>query len=272
MKITPKSYSKDDTCFVCAEIADTNEHVIPKWLQHRFDLWDEMLVIPNGTSIPYRALTIPMCKRCNSEVFSPLEKRIENGLCSDSDIWKWANKIHYGLCYKEKFLAWDRKNPERKIAEVITSNDPLEIERSFLYSVSGNFTTTPDPFGSVFQFKFSSQQRFIFTHFFESTSLCINIGNIGYVVFLKDGQTLKKNSGTAQMHANLVAQGRVEAMLFFYANCVENFARQKLGFNIILSKGHIVKLGSTKVHSEEPFNKERFRMICSHLGLNWIEE
>lgn len=264
--------TNNDTCFVCTDPAETVEHVIPKWLQHRFNLWDEMLTIPNGTDIPYRMLTIPMCHVCNSEIFAPLEKRIENNSCSESDIWKWANKIHYGLCFKERFLAWDRKNPIKKISEVITSHDPLGLERSFLYSVSNKFKTNPDPFGSVFCFRFRSTQRFVFAHLLDSSSICIGLGDVGYVVFIRDGQTLRSHAQTVRHQKELEAKGRVEDMLFFYANSVENFTRQKMGHDIILSDKWLIKAGTTKIHSEEPFDKERFRLICAQLGLHWVEE
>ena len=48
-------------CFLCGEELDngedTKEHVIPKWLLHKFDLWDKTLVLLNRTRISYRYLT-----------------------------------------------------------------------------------------------------------------------------------------------------------------------------------------------------------------------
>jgi hypothetical protein len=48
-----------DTCFVCGGKATTVEHVIPSWLQRRFNLWNQHLVLPNGSAIPYRQLRVP---------------------------------------------------------------------------------------------------------------------------------------------------------------------------------------------------------------------
>ena len=54
-----------NTCFLCrCELTRqnrTDEHVIPKWVQRRFDLWNETLEMLNGTTIPYRQLIIPCC-------------------------------------------------------------------------------------------------------------------------------------------------------------------------------------------------------------------
>jgi hypothetical protein len=37
----------------------TEEHVIPRWVQERFDLWDQKLTLLDGTEIPYRLLFHP---------------------------------------------------------------------------------------------------------------------------------------------------------------------------------------------------------------------
>src|SRR6516162_8370931 len=64
-------------CFLCAHHFDethiTSEHVIPKWLQRRFDLWNQKLILLNRTNIPYRALTVPCCEECNSYRLQPIE-------------------------------------------------------------------------------------------------------------------------------------------------------------------------------------------------------
>ena len=49
------------------------EHIIPRWMQRRFDLFNETLTLINGTRIPYRQLTIPCCESCN------------NGFCATSE-------------------------------------------------------------------------------------------------------------------------------------------------------------------------------------------
>jgi hypothetical protein len=100
-----------DTCFICAQPATTAEHVIPRWLQQRFDLYGQRLELPNHTTIPYSQLTIPACARCNTGIYGPLEERVSRNAASLSDLWKWANKVHYGLAFKDRFLEWDRRNP-----------------------------------------------------------------------------------------------------------------------------------------------------------------
>jgi len=269
--LIPKPKENIKTCFICGREAVSVEHVFPKWLQHRYNLWDQKIVIPNGTSIQYRKLIVPSCKKCNSEVYGLLEKKVSSGNASKSDIWKWANKIHYALCYKDRFFEWDRKNPKYKIGDVIKSNDPLEKDRHFLHCVSGDFKTSPDPFGSVFKFSFDKKVNFAFAHILQNTSLSITLGEVGYVIFITDGQALKNESGMNQLYKSLPIPHRREDMLFFHAQCIEMITRHSLGQNIMMSKNRISRVGSTVVHKIEPPDKERFRAICKNLGLNWID-
>ncbi len=68
-------------CFLCGcSLGVENrseEHVIPKWLQKRFKLLDQRLVLLNGTSIPYKQLTIPCCKPCNNKHLAPIENKVK---------------------------------------------------------------------------------------------------------------------------------------------------------------------------------------------------
>ena len=196
----PKPIENRDTCFICGRKAETVEHVIPKWLQHRYNLWDEHLLLPNKTSIPYRNVLVPSCAKCNNEVYGSLENRVSSGIATESDIWKWANKIHYALGYKDRFLAWDRANPNYKIGDIISSNDPIERDRHFLHCVSGDFHTDPDPFGSVFKFEFAKFSEFAFAHIIHSQSISVCLSNIGYVIFVTDGQALKRDVGLTQYY------------------------------------------------------------------------
>jgi len=56
-----KTYTWDN-CFLCGirlGEKNTEEHIFPKWLQHKFELWDQKLILTNKSKIPYRNLTIP---------------------------------------------------------------------------------------------------------------------------------------------------------------------------------------------------------------------
>ena len=114
-----------DRCFLCGlQLTDenrTDEHVFPRWLQGRFDLWDQKLTLMNGTLIPYRALTIPCCGTCNNDHLSPIENRVKQAVSTGVagfaaldpiELFVWLGKIYYGLLFRDLFLVGDRKNPD----------------------------------------------------------------------------------------------------------------------------------------------------------------
>jgi len=112
-------------CFLCAKHFDdahlTNEHVIPKWAQNRFELWNERLTLLNGTTIPYRLLTVPCCEECNKYRLQPIETSISAAIehgpesvkaLGTNVIFLWLGKIFYGILYRELSLLIDRKDSE----------------------------------------------------------------------------------------------------------------------------------------------------------------
>lgn len=263
------------TCFLCTGLASTQEHVIPEWLQHRFDLWDQHLVLPNNTFIPYRQLTIPACACCNNRALSALEKKIESNKASNADIWRWANKVHAGLCYKDQLLAWDRKHPDCPIGQVIQPGDPLELTRYFLRCIPGKLRVQPDPFGSVFRFPFNVPQDFALHHTFQQQSVCISLGSIGYVVFIKDGQFLEHSRTIQASYKSAAKQGTLPHMLFFFAQCIEYMQQAEVTYPIAISDGLVASVGAPQIHNITPANADRFSALCKHLGIEieeWLNE
>ena len=54
----------------------TEENVVPKWLQNKFGLRNKRLLLPNGTSTPYRQLKIPRSADCNGGGLSAIEDKV----------------------------------------------------------------------------------------------------------------------------------------------------------------------------------------------------
>lgn len=108
-------------CFVCGDLPTTGpgEHILPKWLQTKFELFDERLTLINGTFIPYRSLTVPCCAECNTGFLSKIEAEVQEIVrrgCIQSSadrlsVARWMAKILVGVLVKETALLLDRKNP-----------------------------------------------------------------------------------------------------------------------------------------------------------------
>lgn len=116
--------SAGERCFLCGKSLlsgdYTQEHIIPRWAQRRYDLWDQHMVLVNGTSIPYRNLTVPCCDECNKYRLKPIEDSISQTVdlgkkaveqLGQMTIFLWLGKLLYGLLYKELTLLLNRADP-----------------------------------------------------------------------------------------------------------------------------------------------------------------
>jgi hypothetical protein len=112
----------DESCFLCGKECDLKsvEHIFPKWLQHKYNLWDKKLTISNGTQIPYRLLTVPCCSKCNNVHLSQMEEKfrtlLENSfenldIEDEKIIFQWTAKILYATRYKKLSLQVNRTKP-----------------------------------------------------------------------------------------------------------------------------------------------------------------
>lgn len=263
-----------ENCFICGKPAKTVEHIIPKWLQRKFNLWDQKITIPNQTTITYKQLVVPACKRCNNEVYGKLEDRVSKDIADEKDIWRWANKIHFGLRLKDNFLDFDRKSPGTKIGDVFQSTDYLEQSRHFLHCITNDFNCHPDPFGSVFTFRLKNDADFNLIHLNYSNSIYICIGKIVHIVFVTDGQLLKNEDIGIKENYHRLSQRECEVgdTLFFYAQLVYYMDQYTFSNPIAFSEKGITKLGRSTLRKEKPLDKEAFRELCNRLGITWIDE
>lgn len=83
-----------DACFVCGTAQGTkpfnNEHIIPNWLLHRFDLHEKEITLPNGLTHQYGTYTIDCCVDCNGllarELEAPLSAILGEGHAAVADL------------------------------------------------------------------------------------------------------------------------------------------------------------------------------------------
>ena len=263
-----------ETCFVCGDKSESVEHIIPKWLQKKFDLWDQKIEIPNLTHTTYKRLVVPACKKCNNEIYGALETKIKKKTENEQDIWRWANKIHFGLRLKDHFFEFDRSKPGSKIIDVFKNNDYFQKNRKFLHCVSGKFSCFPDPFGSVFIFDLEIEADFNLIHIIQSNSIYICTGDRIYIVFINDGQILKNDLNIMKKFEEIKNDKKniIGGTLFFYAQCIYYFEQYEYSLPMMSTSNSIIKTGKAKFIKENPLDKELFRSICNRFGVTWIEK
>jgi len=200
------------TCFLCrcrlTEDNRTVEHVIPRWVQSRYGLWDQTLVLLNGTTIPYRQLTVPCCRECNNKHLEPLESSILSVVSRGPDavealdrkvLFLWLGKMFFGLLYKESLIPLDRRRPGRGtiVPKVLLSR--FMAHHRFLQAarIAVNFI---DFFpASIFVYELQEPpepgRNFNFGDNFRAMTISVQLGRVGILAALQDGGALEIGFG-----------------------------------------------------------------------------
>jgi len=147
--------SARDQCFLCRrELRSsdllTREHVFPRWLQTRYQLWDMKLGLLNHSRITYRQLLIPCCAACNGEHLSRLEQVVRRGVARGFDefrridpryVHQWLAKIFFGLLFRELSLKLDQTDPLSDSIVDLEMINTYKVIRMFLQGIRLDVTT-----------------------------------------------------------------------------------------------------------------------------------
>src|SRR3569623_1224864 len=204
-----------------SRLSSDEEHIFPKWLLHKHDLWNRRLNIPNFIGKPYKSVKIQVCTRCNGKRFGAVETRLaplfasSDSLASIRDVEDdvlaiWLGKIFWLLIRKSHsvvdFRTRDSSNPDRIIpADLLPGTLFLGMfERTFatgkgMVSCFSADPPIPELFYhapySLYRFKIDTRDnRFESFDFFDNPltlGLGFRSGNLG-VVCLFDGGLHKR--------------------------------------------------------------------------------
>jgi hypothetical protein len=204
--IDNRIYSRN-RCFYCAKLLrdkKSREHVFPKWLQEKFNLWDQTIHLLNGTKIQYSKLTVPCCKPCNTIHLSKLEKRVKSLLFevptsvarrNSPDIWIWVMKILLGIVYAERILPLRRSKPSGRRILPTEMKDSLRMTHFFVqqlnlkirFEAEGNLRVP----GSIFIFNLKKYpnpiNHFHFRDDMGTLSVFMRLGNRGLIAMSDAG-------------------------------------------------------------------------------------
>lgn len=200
------------TCFLCGCRLGTrnraDEHIFPKWLLQRFDLWNRKLTLLNGTVICYRQLTIPCCRDCNTRHLAPIEDQVRKAVVKGVQavrqlrktvLFLWLGKILYGLLYREYLLKRDRKSKSKAPIVPREFLEQLEAHRQFLQGSRRNIEFLGFFPASIFivrtQVPKRVEHQFDFRDAPLELALAIRMGEVGFIAALQDGGALRLVKG-----------------------------------------------------------------------------
>lgn len=269
----------DNSCFLCGSNcqSETAEHVFPKWLQHKFKLWDQKLTLTNNTTIPYRILTVPCCKKCNNEDLSLMESNFQNilkksfeNLSSEEEqvVFQWTAKILYATRYKELSLLFDRKNPN--LGNIISPRDLESYSALHLFLQSIRFTTifhSPKPW-SLFVLKCKDEDYFYHNNL---SSLCFSMkfGKIAITIIFEDNNVIENYmygfKNLKNYPLTFPQYLEVNCHLFYSAILKENVPKYITSYNDKYKKIEVNTFGS--LYSRK-WNDEEYASLLDYLLLS----
>ncbi len=196
------------SCFLCGRSSDalhlTEEHVIPRWAQNRYELWNQRLTLLNGTTIPYRHLTVPCCEDCNTQRLQPIETAVSNAVLNGSEavrqlgdklLFLWLGKIFYGMLYRELFLLSDRADPSSPSIVTVDGLQRCETHLIFLQQAREQVETVGFCPASIFVFRAQKPAnvhlQWDFCDNFDTLCIGIRMGDVAMAAALADGGAQK---------------------------------------------------------------------------------
>lgn len=190
----------EDCCFLCGTrvSAITQEHVFPKWLQQRYDIWDQRIDLLNDTEIQYRSLRIPCCSTCNNEDLSKLESVISSAVASGHEacrvlderlLYMWAGKLFYGILRKEINLLRDRAEPGKESIIPASTLKSFSNLHMFLQGIRGRHLFQSVPPYSVLVCNLHDlghPRNYCFRDSLVYMTTAVRMGEVGVIVVFED--------------------------------------------------------------------------------------
>jgi len=181
----------------------SREHIFPKFLLRALNLWEQKLTLLNGTTLPYRRVVIPCCRRCNNQHIGRLDRTMAQKMragytkfknINEPLMFQWLSRILYSILYLELITPRDPRFSRRKI---LKKDFFRTLETAFLFLSSVRVKThfhKPFPW-SLFIFKTQQsadvRRNFDFADNPLSLTIALRANDIGVVAALQDNGAVK---------------------------------------------------------------------------------
>ncbi len=208
IQLTRELIVSTDRCWLCgrrfAEVNRADEdHIFNRWLQRWLDLWNESIILSNGTRFRFTKARIGTCRPCNEDL-SRIEGRLSRAARkgfdafaaqSAEDILLWLGKMHYGLLRLELRLPKDQAVPG---SDAIRRPDffegPLKLQHLLLQAARAVVRADPLP-GSILLFEIvddSGAKRFEYFDHALPMFVAVKMGSIGVIATFQDWGWLRE--------------------------------------------------------------------------------
>ena len=196
-----------DACCVCGawphEKDFNDEHIIPKWVLRRFDLFDREITLPTGELRRYRGYRTPCCKECNSHLGKMVETPVSQLLAGDYAsvaarldergrelLFIWLNLLFFKIHLKDRRVRMHRdpRLGEENIGDFYDWTDLHHIHAVARASFTGA-SLLPGVVGSLQIFEIDGSltaDTYDYLDFTFDQTMIVRLGRIGIVATLND--------------------------------------------------------------------------------------
>jgi hypothetical protein len=261
------------------EKPDNEEHVIPRWMQSRYDLWTKTLNIPNGTRLQYRNVRVPVRSSDNTK-FGEIENRISQGSFDLQEVYLWALKIHIGLLFRDASLKIDRSIPDSPMIWDMR-NFAAEVHAfRMIYGVwAAQGKISPTPLGTVLILDaLTPEPDFDLIHDVWSGTIVVQLGTKLVYVSLwdqSDGFSANLLDAWHRHHKPIVDSAETEQKSLMAVTAQRVWAcetsywlwRQRRGYNFIASPDSFTLIPPMTRREGKPAEQEQLGRFCMTFGL-----
>ena len=202
-----RDIGEGDCCFICgaspSKTKFNNEHILPKWILKRYDLFSKNITLANETRFRYDKYTVPCCQQCNSlmgkKIEEPVHELINAGFdavaehIKENGCWLffiWLNLIFLKTHLKDKNLKLHRDSRQGNgmISDFYTWEELHHIHciaRSFYtgcqlhFKVMGSFLTLAAKVKDHYE-------KFDYGDLYDSRAVLLRLDDICFITILND--------------------------------------------------------------------------------------
>ncbi|TQF11024.1 hypothetical protein FJV41_36345 [Myxococcus llanfairpwllgwyngyllgogerychwyrndrobwllllantysiliogogogochensis] len=211
---SPERFERDivqgDSCFICGISRSSgqsfnDEHILPRWLLRKFDLFQSTITLPNNTKLTYGKYTLPCCTSCNSIMGQTLENPIrelcEGGLERVGQFFEkngptllfcWLSLIFLKTHLKDSTLYQTRDRRSGDLRRIGDAYDHTDLHHIHVIARSFHTQSTlrKEAFGSLLilpaKQASGSIQPFDFADLYISKSILLRINDFCLIAALDD--------------------------------------------------------------------------------------
>ena len=194
-------------CFICGaspeNVKFNDEHIVPRWILRKLDLFNEQITLPTGQKIRYGSYTLPCCAECNSflgKTFEePISAAVDGGLEGVNKlvegpggwtVFLWLALIFLKTHLKDTLLRidLDRRKRDDRIASAYDWGLMHHIH-ALARARQVGATIADDVFGTLAVLPAKVDDHlfeFDYRDVYEANTVLLRVGDVAFVAVLDD--------------------------------------------------------------------------------------